>query len=428
MNTTFIWFFLFLMGLGVPIFVTLVLAPTLWAVITEKYIYLNMIPQQLFRGVSNFPLAAIPLFILAGEIMNVGGITDRLVKLANSLVGHLRGGLAHVNIFSSLLFAGLTGSAVADTSAIGSMLIPAMEKNGYSKTYAAAVTCASSVIGPIIPPSIMMVIYSYVMNVSVAGLFLAGIIPGLIMGIGLMFVNHILSGKQNISISNNKFSIKTVSIGIKDAFFPLLTPFIIIGGILFGIFTPTEAAAVAVLYAFILSVIIMNVLKLSDMYRVLLRSAILSSSILLVLSTATFFATIVSQSQISVKLSKYIFDVTDNPLILLFLINLFLLLAGMILDASPAILILGPVFAPTMAEMGVHPLHFAIIMCVNLTVGLATPPVGLVLFVASGITKIPIFTIGKAMLPFIAVHIFIIFLITYFPSVPMTLPKIFGFY
>jgi tripartite ATP-independent transporter DctM subunit len=428
MSIAYIWIFLLLMSLGVPIAITLALAPALWAVLVDKTIYLNMLPQQLFRGVSNFPLVAIPLFILAGEIMNVGGITRQLVRFANALVGHLRGGLAHVNIFSSLLFAGLTGSAVADTSAIGSMLIPAMEKNGYSRAYAAAVTCASSVIGPIIPPSIMMVIYSYVMNVSVAGLFLAGFAPGILMGIGLMVVNHFLAGKQNVVERKEKFSAAEIAVALKGALLPLLTPFIIIGGILFGIFTPTEAAAVAVLYGLILSIFIMRALKFGDLPMVLLRSATLSATILLVLSTATFFATIVSQSQISSKLAHQIFVLTDNPLLLLLIVNIFLLIAGMFLDASPAILILGPVLAPTMAELGVHPLHFAIIMCVNLTVGLATPPIGLVLFVASGITKVPIATIGRAMLPFLLVHVIIIMLITYVPAIPMALPKLFGFY
>ena len=428
MSFAFFWLLLILMILGLPIAFALMIAPGLSLLFDGQHSMFPMLLMRMYNGMDSFPLMAIPYFILAGEVMNRGGITTRLVRLSQALIGHLRGGLAHVNILSSILFAGLSGSAVADTSAIGSMLIPAMEKNGYTKRFAAAVTAASSVIGPIIPPSGIMIIYAFVMNVSVAALFAAGLVPGLLVGFSLMAMTVYLSKKRDYPVASQRASLNEVALSFKGAILPLLTPIIILGGILAGIFTPTEAAAIAAGYAIIISVIVLRTLKLNDIPKVLFSAALSSGMILFLVGASTAFATLVSLTGTASKAMEIMNSISQNPLVLLFLVNLLLFFVGMFLDAGPAILILGPVLGPTFVAMGVDPIHFAIIMCVNLTVGLATPPVGLVLFVASGITKIPIFTIGKAMLPFIAVHIFIIFLITYFPSVPMTLPKIFGFY
>ncbi|MDA1310110.1 MAG: TRAP transporter large permease [Proteobacteria bacterium] len=428
MALLFFWVFIGAMAIGVPIVFSLGFAPLVGFLVADKTIFLNMIVQRTFAGINQFPLLAIPFFILAGEVMNQGGITLSLVRFANTLVGHLRGGLAHVNIVTSMLFAGLSGSAVADTSAIGSILIPAMEKDGYSRKFAAAVTAASSVIGPIIPPSIIMVIYAFMMNVSVAGLFAAGIVPGLVVGAGLMVVTAIISKRRNYPKADKRASLKEVGGAAGDAFLPLLTPVIILGGILGGVFTPTEAAAVAAGYALILSLFVLRTLTPKDLPAIFTRAAIASAAILLVVGTATSFAWIATLSQVPNMLSELIFTLSDNPYLLLFLINIFLLLVGMFLDAGPAILILGPILAPTMIQLGIHPLHFAIIMCVNLTVGLATPPMGLILFVTSSITRLGVEVIAKEMLPFLAVEIVVIFLITYFPALSMTLPKLLGFY
>ncbi len=428
MSSLFFLIFLFLMCFGVPVAIALALGPAIMSVISGQTIHLNLLPQRLYLGGSQFALVAIPLFILAGEIMNVGGITSRLVKFANATVGHLRGGLAHVNILSSVLFAGLSGSAVADTSAIGSMLIPAMEKDGYPKDYAAAVTCASSIIGPIIPPSIILVIYAYTMNVSVGGLFLAGFVPGIMMGAGLMAMNHYLASKIGIKKSEGEFSFHAVMDTFKDAFLPMLTPILIIGGILLGIFTPTEAAGIAVLYSLILSGFVLRILKLRDIPKILLRTGVLSASILFVVCTATYFSGMVTLTGLANKLAAQIFEITKNPLLILFVINIFILITGMFLDVTPSILILGPILAPAVVKLGVHPLHFGIIMCVNVTVGLSTPPMGLVLFVASSLTGVELTKIAKAILPFLLVHIIIIYIITYLPDLAMGLPKLFGFY
>lgn len=427
MPLTFLWVLLSLIAIGVPIVFGLGIAPLVGFLLSDKLVFLQLLPQRLFLGINQFPLLAIPLFLLAGEIMNVGGITQSLVRFANSLVGHLRGGLAHVNILSSILFAGLSGSAVADASALGSMLIPAMEKDGYTRRFAAAVTAASSIIGPIIPPSIIMVVYGLVMNVSVAALFAAGFVPGLLMGAGLMICTALIARKRNFPKRDSIASPREMLTSFRHAFLPLLTPVIILGGILSGVFTPTEAAGAAVAYAFIISFVVIRTLRLQDLPGIFLRTGVLAATILLVIGTATVFGGIVTLSGFPNKLAQFVFGITDKIYILLFVVNILLLIVGMLLDASPAILILGPVLAPTMVQLGVDPLHFAIIMCVNLTVGLATPPLGLVLFVTSSLTKLPIFEIAREMLPFLAIHILIIFLITYFPGIALTLPRLLGF-
>ena len=426
MSSTFVFIFLATVAFGVPIVFALVFAPLAGFVLAEQFVFLKVLPQRMFAGINQFPLLAIPLFMLAGQIMNVGDITSRLVRFANAIVGHLRGGLAHVNILSSIMFAGLSGSAVADTSALGSILIPAMEKDGYSRRFAAAVTAASSIIGPIIPPSIIMIVYAYVMQVSVGGLFAAGFVPGLIMGGMLMAMTVFLARRRNYPKREKRARPAEQWNAFQGAFLPLLTPVIILGGILSGVFTPTEAAAAAVIYALLLSIFVTRSLKLADLPRVLLRAGLSSAAILLVIGAAVAFGWIAAVSRIPDALGTALLAVSDNQYVLLFLINILLLVVGMFLDAGPAILILGPILAPTMISLGVDPLHFAIIMSVNLTVGLATPPIGLVLFVASSITREKVEVIAREMAPFLAVHMFVILLITYIPELSMTLPRLLG--
>ena len=492
-----IWFlpvFLIFLTIGLPVFFGLLAAPgiLLWMAGQEKDI--TLLYRNVYNGMDSFPLMAIPFFMLAGELMNKGGITERLVEFSQALMGHLRGGLAHVNILSSMLFAGLSGSAVADTSALGSMLIPAMERQGYTRRFAAAVTAASSVIGPIIPPSGIMIIYAYVMGESVAALFLAGIVPGVLVGVGLMLVVRLLANRYDLPKAERivkkgqtltpreywvSFVLLRLNVGwlifalfrgatgigsgegaaalvwitfavsvvaahfllmamrtrmdpdfrmvTKRAVVPLQTPILILGGILLGVFTPTEAAAVAVLYAVVVAFFVLKTMKLADLPHVLSRSAMTSAVVLLLVGAAMAFKTVVSLSYAPQILAEYILSLSENPYILLFLINILLFIVGMFLDAGPAIIILGPILGPIFVDIGVHPVHFAIIMSVNLTVGLATPPMGLVLFVASSVSGEKVETIAKAILPFLAVEILVIFLITYFPAISMTIPTITGF-
>ena len=425
-----IWFlplFLLFLVIGLPVFFGLLAAPGLLLWLNGQERDIGLLYRNVYNGIDSFPLMAIPFFMLAGELMNRGGITSRLVEFAQAMMGHLRGGLAHVNILSSMLFAGLSGSAVADTSALGSMLIPAMEKQGYTRRFAAAITAASSVIGPIIPPSGIMIIYAYVMGESVAALFLAGIVPGIMVGVGLMLMVKVMADKYDFPVAGTKYSWGARGQASLKAFFPLLTPVIILGGILGGIFTPTEAAAVAVGYATFIGLFVLKSLKLNDLPNILTKAAMTSSVVLLLVGAAMAFKTVVSLSHAPETLAAYILSLSNNPLVLLFLINILLFIVGMFLDAGPAIIILGPILGPIFISMGVHPVHFAIIMSVNLTVGLATPPMGLVLFVASSVSGERVQRIARAILPFLLVEIFVIFLITYIPAISMTIPRITGF-
>ncbi len=426
-----IWFlplFLLFLMIGLPVFFGLLAAPGILLWMDGQTREITLLYRNLYNGMDSFPLMAIPFFMLAGEMMNRGGITLRLVEFSQAMVGHFRAGLAQVNIFTSMLFAGLSGSAVADTSALGSMLIPAMEKEGYSRKFAAAVTAASSVIGPIIPPSGIMIIYAYVMGESVAALFLAGILPGVLVGTGLMLVTNLIArqGLESPPLRRKATWGEAGQASLK-AFFPLLTPVIILGGILGGIFTPTEASAVAVAYALVVSLFILRSMTWKDLPDVLLRAALASSVVLLLVGAAVSFKVVVSLSHAPEQLAAFILSLTENPLLLLLLINLLLFIVGMFLDAGPAIIILGPILGPIFVELGVHPVHFAIIMSVNLTVGLATPPMGLVLFVASSVSGEKVETIARAILPFLAVEVFVIFLITYIPGISLWIPTVTGF-
>lgn len=422
----FLVIFLVLLLLGMPVFFAMLSGPGIMLYVEGMDRDIPLLFRNIYNGIDSFPLMAIPFFMLAGELMNQGGITMRLVNFSQSLIGHVRGGLAHVNILSSMLFAGLSGSAVADTSALGSMLIPAMEKNGYSRKFAAAITAASSVIGPIIPPSGIMIIYAYTMEVSVAALFAAGVIPGILVGAGLMSMTAMMAKKHNFPPAGKKFTLKEKGMATRKAILPLLTPVIILGGILSGVFTPTEASAIAVAYALFLSLFVLRTVKFSDIPAIFTRSAISSSVVLLLVGAAIAFKTVVSLSHAAEFMADWTLSLSDNALILLFLINILLFIVGMFLDAGPAIIILGPILAPIFIKLGIDPVHFATIMSVNLTVGLATPPMGLVLFVASSVSGVKVQTISRAILPFLFVEIIVIFMITFIPAISMTIPRLLG--
>lgn len=427
MLTLFLPLFLVLLIIGLPVFFGLLFAPGFLLWVNGQERDLALLYRNVFNGIDSFPLMAIPFFMLAGEMMNRGGITMRLVEFSQSMMGHFRGGLAHVNILSSMLFAGLSGSAVADTSALGSMLIPAMEKQGYTRRFAAAITAASSVIGPIIPPSGIMIIYAYVMGESVAALFLAGIVPGILVGVGLMVVTGMMAQRYNYPVASERSNWGQRWKALVKAFFPLLTPVIILGGILGGVMTPTEASAVAAAYAFIVGMFILKTISFKDLPSILTKAALTSSVVLLLVGAAMAFKTVVSLSRAPEALAEMILTLSSDPLMLLFLINILLFIVGMFLDAGPAIIILGPILGPIFVNLGIDPVHFAIIMSVNLTVGLATPPMGLVLFVASSVSGERVEAISKAILPFLAVEVVVIFLITYFPVISMGVPWLTGF-
>jgi C4-dicarboxylate transporter DctM subunit len=381
----------------------------------------------MYAGLDIFVLLACPLFILAADIMNESGITARLIAFANLIVGRFRGGLGHTNVLASMLFAGISGAALADASGLGSIEIPMMEKAGYDKDFSAAVTAASAIIGPIIPPSIIMVIYAVVAaNVSIIGLFMAGIVPGLFLGGILMILIFIISRNRNYPTRSYKIKLLEILKITKDAVIALMMPVIILGGILLGIFTPTEAAAVAVLYAFIVGIFVTRELKLSILPKILLRSFTVTSVIFLIISCANICAYFLAISQVPDKIANAIMSVTKNPYLFLLLVNLFFLILGCIMEPGAGIIISVPVFAPLAEQFGIHPLHFGIIVTVNLSIGCITPPIGTSLYAVATVAKIPVEKLIRSIYPLIAGEIVILLVITYFPVVSLALPKFFG--
>jgi tripartite ATP-independent transporter DctM subunit len=425
-SIAFFWFFVMLLVLGTPVVFALLIGPGLSLVLDGQQQYFAALLARFYNGVDSFPLLAVPFFILAGELMNAGGITRAIVNFSLSLVGHVRGGLAQVNILSSMLFAGISGSAVADASAIGKMLVPEMVHNGYRRSFAAGVTAAAAVIGPIIPPSGIMVLYGFVMNVSIGALFAAGIVPGVMIGLGLMLVTRLLAARHGLPVAARRATWPERGKAFREAALALVMPVILLGGMLSGYFTATEAAAVAAAYALIVAPFVLRTVGWADLRRIFVATAMQSGVILMLVGAAVTFAWLVTVSGMAQGIASAMLGITDNVYLLLFLLNLLLFAVGMFLDAGPAILILGPVLAPVFVEMGVHPVHFALVMCVNLTVGLATPPMGLVLFVAASVSGERVESIARAMLPFLAVEVAVIFLITYFPALTLTVPRLLG--
>ncbi len=416
-------FFLSL-ALGIPIAFVLGIT-AMAAVIALPNVPLHLIPQRLFTGMDSFPIMAVPFFILAGNLMNAAKITDSIIEFSKLLVGRIRGGLGHVNIVASMFFAGISGSAVADTSALGSILIPAMEKEGYSTAYSAAVTASSSIIGPIIPPSIPMVIMAMIVNLSVAGLFLGGVLPGIFIGFGLMGVNYVISRRRNYQKITEPIQWKALFKTLLGAIIPLLMPLIILGGILGGIFTATEAASVAVAYALFVGLFVLRTLSLKDLPNIFFRSMVLTSTILIVFAMANAFSWILATQQIPQKVSQYILSISRNPFVILLLVNIFLLIVGCFLEGLAAIMITVPILMPLVTQVGINPMHFALIVVVNLMIGLITPPMGLCLIVVCGVAKMKIGPLLKEIVPFLLVEIIILFVITYMPWFTLSLPRLF---
>jgi len=412
------------LALGIPIAFVLGIT-ALVAVIALPNVPLYLIPQRLFTGMDSFPIMAVPFFILAGNLMNAAKITDSIIEFSKLLVGRIRGGLGHVNIVASMFFAGISGSAVADTSALGSILIPAMEKERYSTAYSAAVTASSSIIGPIIPPSIPMVVLATIANLSVGGLFLGGILPGVFIGFGLMGVNYVISRRRNYQKIVEPIQWKVFFKTLLATIIPLLMPLIILGGILGGVFTATEAASVAVAYALFVGFFVMRTLSLKDLPNIFFRSMVLTSTILIVFAMANAFSWILATQEIPQKVSQYILSISTDPYVILLLVNVFLLIVGCFLEGLAAIMITVPILMPLVTQVGIDPMHFALIMVVNLMIGLITPPMGLCLIVVCGVAKMKIGPLLKEIIPFLMVEIVILFVITYMPWFTLTLPRLF---
>jgi len=418
--------FILTMLIGLPI--AFVLGSTaLYYFMFVGHIPLGMIGQKLYSGADNYILLAIPFFILAGELMNRSRITDALIKFSGLLVGRIPGALAQINIVVSVFFAGITGSGVADTAAIGSVLVPAMEKEGYTPEYSAAVTVASSVIGPIIPPSIVMVIYAMTTGESVGALFAAGFLPGIAIAISLMILAGYYAIKYKHPRSTERFSLTYILKTIKDSFVALLCPVVLVGGIFSGMFTPTEAAAIACLYAILAGVFLLKTLTLKDILESLKKAAISSSTILLIISMAALFGQFMALERVPAKMANFILGFTQNKYVFLLLANLLLLFMGMIMETGASVILLAPILLPIAVRLGVHPLHFALVMLVNLNIGLSTPPVGVCLFTVAPIVNLSLEKISKAVMPFIAAEVVALMFLTYIPDIVLIIPRLLGY-
>jgi C4-dicarboxylate transporter DctM subunit len=415
-----------LMLLGVPIVFAIGIAAVLGTFVIGAAAPWIIIPSSMINGMDSFPLLAIPFFILAGELMNRGGIAERLVAFANSLVGHVRGGLGHATIVSNTMLAMDTGSALAQVAAIGRIMIPEMAKRGHSREYATALSCAASLIGPIIPPSITMVIYAVAAGASIGGLFLAGIVPGILIAFSLMIYVY-LRARLRGELPAHKFSTREILLRGRQAFLALLMPFIILGGIFAGVMTPTESAAVAVLYAVLAGAFAFRALRLKDIYECLLNTGIITSMIMLIVGAARIFSDLLVSEAVPQAIVAGMIGITSDPVLLLLLVNVLLLIVGCLMDTTAAIIILTPVLLPAVVKVGVDPKLFGVIMCINLVIGMATPPVGVALYLASEIGAVRIERLIVAIWPMLAVLIGVLLLITYVPAIPLALPRYFGY-
>lgn len=419
----------FVLGLaiGVPIAFVMGIGGFL-ALAYEGHLSLLSVPQRLFDGINSFPLMAVPFFILAADLMTASGITTALLRFSNTLVGHIRGGLGHVNVLTSIFFAGISGSALADAAGPGAIEMRMMEKSGYDKYYSAALSAATATIGPIIPPSIIMVMYALTDNrVTVAGLFLAGIVPGLLLGVALMVANHIISVKRGYGAAHPRDSWRDRLIALWKAIPILIMPAIILVGILTGLFTPTEASAVAVFYALFVGVFVTRTLNGALIAKVLLQSGLVTSAALLIVSMASLFAWLLTLMQVPQTLGAMIGTLTTDPTAILLIVAVFVLLCGLFIDTLPAVIILVPVLAPLTDQFGLDPLHFAMAIVLNLTIGMITPPVGAVLFVMTSVGRLRFDLLSKAILPLLAAELIVLLLVVLFPALSTTVPGWFGY-
>lgn len=381
---------------------------------------LTNVPRNIFSGVNNFTLVAIPLFILAGEIMARGGISNRLIEFSKIIVGPIPGGLALVVIVSSVFFSAITGTAIAAAAAIGGMLIPTMLREGYDQGFTTSLIATASTIGPIIPPSIVLILYGVIASVSISDLFIAGVLPGVLMALSLAIYSIIIGKKNGYVIKRDeKVTVKDFFLSLKDAVLALLMPVIIIGGIISGIFTATESGVIAVFYALIISIFVYKEITLKDFWNVLKNSATTTAGIIFLISSAAIFIWYINYESIPNQLMNMMGFAADNPILLLLIINVMLLIAGTFIDTISAVTIFTPLFGPMVLAAGVDPVHFGIILAVNLTIGMVTPPLGVCLFVVSSIAKQKVPIMFKHLFPQVGLLIVVLLIVTYLPQIIM---------
>ena len=418
--------FVILLGIGVPVAWSIGLSGliTLFVSIDSMAAFTTM-AQRMVTALDSFTLLAIPFFILAGELINRGGLAHRLIALAKNMMGSLPGGLAHVNVVASMVFGAIAGSAIAAASAIGSILAPRMEEEGYTKEFGAAVNITASTTGLLIPPSNILIIYSLASGgVSIAALFIAGYLPGILTGLLLMLVAAVWAKKKKFPVGERTKS-KELATSFVKAIPALFLLIIVIGGIVAGIFTATEASAIAVLYTLILGFIYRELL-VKDLPQIFLNSVNTTAIVMLLIATSIAMSWVMSYELIPQTMTESILSFSDNKIVILIMINLILLFVGIFMDMTPAVLIFTPIFLPIVVELGIDPVHFGIIMILNLSIGLCTPPVGTVLFVGVGVAKTTIVKVVRPLLPLFIAMIVALLLITYFPEISLWLPRLFG--
>jgi tripartite ATP-independent transporter DctM subunit len=415
--------FVVLVFLGLPIAFCLGLSSLIYLLLND--IPLNIIPQKMYGGMDSFVLLSIPGFILAGNLMNVGGITERIVHFAKSVVGFIRGGLSIATVLSSMVFAGITGTALAEAASLGSVLIPAMKRDKYDASFATAVTSMSSTIGPIIPPSVPLIIVGTLTGLSIGKLFIAGAVPGILLGIALMIAAYIISVKRKYP-KEERLPVKQIFKAFLDAFWAILTVIIILIGILGGIFTPTEASIIAVVYAFIIGKFVYKDLKMKDIPKIFVSSMVSTAGIMVLVGLASLFGWILASEQIPQLIAEAILGISHNPIIVIILINIFLLFVGMFMETIAALVILFPVLLPVATSVGMDPIQFGVMAVLNLMIGLSTPPLGVCLFVTSSIGRVTIGQATKAMVPFLIVSIGVLFLVAFIPQLTLFLSNLLG--
>lgn len=410
--------FAFLLIISVPIGVALILA-SIAVLIFSNTLPIEFIAQSLVTSIDSFPIMAVPFFILAGEIMGKGGVSTRLFNVAESLVGHKTGGIAMATVITCMFFASISGSGPATVAAVGGIMIPAMIQSGYDKKFASAVVAASGALGVMIPPSIPMIMYGTSSGTSVGNLFIAGIVPGIVIAIGLIICCYIYSKRHNYKGNGIPFSLKRFLTSTWDAKWALFIPIIILGGIYGGIFTPTEAGAVAVIYGLIAGLFIYKEIKFKDLPELMYSSALTTATILLIIGAATSFGQLMTIEHIPSKITNFMLSISENSVVLIILITIVLLIVGCFMDTTAAIIILTPLLLPIATKLGFNPIHFGIVMIANLAIGFITPPLGVNLFVASGISGVSILTLSKALLPFFVAMLITLVIIMIFPHLSL---------